>query len=116
MSVFKYEVLNPVIDTQKPFIQKGYFIVPRIGKAYKYLLEVANFNQSTYEKEYYLLLSDTKFDNNCRTCRVDDFGRLKFRPIGEFKEFVEDFAKDNGNITFTYIETENGYDVWRVGE
>lgn len=116
MSIFKYEVLNPVANKNKPHYSKGFFIVPNINKPYRYFVEAANYNTTTFNKDYYLLLSVDRFDENCRKCRVDDYGRLKVKPKGEFKDYIEDVTSANGNITFEYLSTEGDYDVWQIGE
>lgn len=117
MSIFQYEVLNPVLDTKKPHVDKrGFLVVPAINKKYRYFIEVARYNPNIFDKEYFLLLSTDKFDANCRTCRVDDYGRLKIKVIGEFKDYVNNIAKDVGNLQVVYIESADNYDVWQVSE
>lgn len=111
--IYKYEVLNPVTNHKKPFLDKrGFFIVPRIGKLYRYYIECAR--NDNYGRNYYILLSDSKFDDNCRRCNVDDFGRLKFIPHGELKDYIEQEIKYRANINFEYIESENNYDIFKI--
>ncbi len=92
-------------------MNRGYFIVPNIGKRYKYFIEVKQYNPNVFQYEYFLLLSTDKFDNNCRTCRIDDYGRLKVKVKGEFADVLNDIK---GNIDFNYKESTDTFDVWQV--
>lgn len=113
MQIYKYEVLNPLTNNKKPFIDKrGFLIIPFIHKKYKYYIETARNNNS--ERNYYVLLSDNKFNDNCRKCTVDDYGRLKLILRGELKEYVNTEIKYRGNINFEYVESEESYDVFEI--
>lgn len=111
MSVFKYEILNPIVDKKKPFLdRRGFFVIPNLKIDYKYYLECANYNQALGYKEYYILLSKEKFDENCRSCKMDNYGRIKIPVKGELKDFI----KDNSVIDIEYVESENNYDVFKI--
>lgn len=112
--IFTYEILNPVSDTKKPFLNRdGFFIVPMKGARYRYYIEAA-LNTNNGDRNYYLLLSNTKFDNNCRICNVDNYGRLKLKLRGEFKDFINDEIKYRGNVDVEYVESFDGFDVFEV--
>ena len=74
MTLFKYDILNPVKDNKRPFFdeKKGLFYIP-INANYRYYIEAAITNQDTGGREYYLLFSTNKFDDNCRLCKVDGY-------------------------------------------
>lgn len=115
MCVFKYEIINPITNYKKPYIDsKGWLIVPAIGKKYKYYIEVARYNPNKCYREYFILLSFTAFSSQCRRCRVDDYGRLKLVPKGEIKDIFTEQMKDYGNVTFEYVESEDDYDVFSI--
>lgn len=115
MCVYKYEIINPITNHKNPYIDnKGYLIVPAIGKKYKYYIEAARYNPKKCYKEYFILLSDIKFSSQCKRCRVDDFGRLKLVPKGEIKNIFNEQMKEAGNVTFEYIESEESYDVFII--
>lgn len=111
MSIFKYEILNPVKDKKKPFLdRRGFFNIPNLKTNYKYYIECARYNPILGYKEYYILLSKEKFDNNCRNCKMDDYGRLKIPVKGKIKDFI----KDNDDVNIKHIESEDGYDVFKI--
>lgn len=115
MCVYKYEIINPITNRKKPYIDdKGYLIVPAIGKQYKYFIECSRFNPNKYDKEYFIILTIEKFSNQCKRCRVDDYGRLKLFPRGEIKEIFEQQMKTSGNVNFEYLESEDLYDVFNI--
>lgn len=111
--IYKYEVIAPVTNKQRPhFDKRSLFIVPIIKKNYKYYIECARYNPNTFSREYFLLLSEEKFDNNCRKCRVDNYGRLKLILHGECKCYAIDEIAARGNIDVEYLETEDVYDIY----
>ncbi len=115
MSILKYEVISPVTNRKKPYIDnRGAFIIPAIKRNYKYYIEVKRYNPANLSYEYFLILSITKFDSQCRKCRVDDYGRLKLILHGDFKDYVSNEAANRGNVEFEYVESESEYDVWQV--
>lgn len=114
--IIKYELIAPVTDRKAPYLNRsGAFIVPAIKKLYKYYVEVKRYNPDALCYEYFLLLSDKKFDVQCRKCRVDDYGRLKVKLHGEFLDFVANECTSNGNVQFNYEESEDCYDIWKIG-
>ena len=116
MCIYKYEVINLKKDNKKPYLDnKGFLIVPNIGKSYKYYIECLRYNPNKCYTEYFLLLSMNKFSSQCKKCRVDDFGRLKVFLRGEIKDAAERNMKNFSNVNFEYIESEDNYDVFIVG-
>lgn len=114
MSIVKYQVIKPVIDTKKPHVNKlGAFIVPNIKRFYTNYVEVKNYNDID-GYEYYLLLGISKFDSNCRKCRVDDYARLIVNLHDELKDYATKECNERGNLEFNYIESEDDYDVWQI--
>lgn len=110
-----YEIVNPVVNRKKPHVDThGVFIVPNIRKNYKYYIEAAVYNQQTCDKEYFLLLGINNFNDNCRKCRVDDYGRLKVPIKGEVKDYILRESKERGNVDFEYMESSDTFDVYRI--
>lgn len=115
MSIYKYQIDNPITDTKKPFLdKKGFFIVPNIIKNYKYFIQCYRYNPNINDIEYFILLNNIKFDKQCRRCNVDNYGRLKINLGGNIKQYVEQQIKYNGNVNFKYIKNEDGYDVFMI--
>lgn len=113
--IFKYEIINPVTNPKKPFYDfKHKLFVFSVDVDYKYYIECARNNESTGGREYFLLLSDKFFDDNCRKCRVDDYGRCKINIRGEIKDYIIDEIKNRGNVEVNYISSEDGYDIYQV--
>lgn len=113
--IFKYEVINPITNNKKPFydFKRKLFLFP-VDVSYKYYVECARNNATTGGREYFILLSNDKFDDNCRKCRVDDYGRCQINVRGEIKEYIIDEVKNRGNIEVNYISNEEYYDVYEV--
>ena len=115
MPIYNYEIINPVVNTKRPFFnnKNGLFIFP-ISIKYKYYIECAITNENTGNREYYLLLSKTKFDNNCRLCNIDNYGRCQIKVRGEIKDFIIRETKFNGNMSVEYIESTDDYDIYSI--
>lgn len=114
MSILKYKLINPVVDNKKPHVNNhGAFVIPNIRRLYTNYVEVKNYTE-TNGYEYYLLLGTSKFDSNCRRCRVDDYARLIVTLHGELKDYVINECNERGNVEFNYVCTEDEYDVWEI--
>lgn len=112
--IFKYEVLNPVIDKNKPiFNAKRNLLIFRLDKIYKYYVIVSSTNEFG-NINYYILFSDIKFDDNCRPCRIDNYSRYKIYVNGKVKDFIIDELNYRANIELEYQETEGVYDIWKL--
>lgn len=58
MSIYKYNILNPVTDKHKPhYVEKGNWFIFSTAKRYRYYVEVSKLNDRGIT-EYYLLLSE----------------------------------------------------------
>lgn len=113
--IHNYEIVNPVINKKKPHVDMhGVFIIPNIKKNYRYYIEAAIYNQQTCDKEYFLLLGMTNFNDNCRKCRVDDYGRLKITIKGEIKDYIIREVKERGNVNVEYLESSDTFDVYTI--
>ena len=117
MSIYKYVVITPATNKSKPIIKSnGLLIVPNIKKSYKYYLECCRYNPIKFENEYFILLSNNKFDERCKTCRVDDYGRLKLVIKSEMKDVLLKQMTDYSNVNFEYLESEDDYDVFTINQ
>ena len=116
MSIFKYEVLNPVINNKKPFydFKRKLLFFPVKGVSYRYYVEVARNNNKNGNREYFILLNHNKFDENCRICHIDIYGRCQIRIQGELKEYIIRESSYRGNINIEYVESTEDYDVFIV--
>lgn len=113
--IYKYEVTNPVVSSKKPHVDAhGVFIIPNIKRMYKYFVEAVSKDPDTYVETNVLLLSETKFDENCRRCRVDDYGRLKINIGDKLRNYITRECKSRGNVNVDYLESEDNYDVYLV--
>lgn len=113
--IVKYEIVNPVINRKRPYLDdKDYLIVPNAIKNYKYYIECKLYNTKELCYEYFLLLGVTKFDENCRKCHVDDYGRLKCKLHGETLNYIKTQRIANGNNVCNYLESEDDYDTFII--
>lgn len=110
MSIFNYKVLNPTTDKKKPFLDKnGFFYFYIKEKNIKYYLECVTINTEKQIKEYYLLVGENKFDEHCKLCHVDDYGRCKFKPRGELKDYIVNEMNDRGNLNVIKTDSNGLY-------
>lgn len=114
MAIHKYKISNPTIDPKFPFFdkRKGIFYVP-MKKGYRYYVACAT-PKTDGDVDYHILLSDRKFDINCRLCHTDLYGRVQIKVKGEIKNFIERETIERGNVQVTYVESGDDYDVFEV--
>lgn len=110
--IIKYDILNPIPDKAKPFLKKDTLYIP-IKANYRYFIEAA-MNNAFGGRDYFLLFGNTKFNNNCRTCQKDGYGRIKLKLKGEIKDYIYDKCKTYGNCDIEYIESAEDYDVFEI--
>lgn len=113
--ITKYDIINPITDKKSPFYnqKRGLFYFHTKSK-YKYYLECSKINEKTKDIEFYVLLSETRFNPNCKQCHVDNYGRCQIRPSGKLKEYIISELKERGNFIMEYCETEENYDVYNL--
>lgn len=113
--IFKYEVINPVTNNKKPFYdyKRKLFLFP-VDIDYKFYVECARTNETTGGREYFILLNNIRFDENCRKCRVDDYGRCQINVRGEIKDYILREMEYRGNIEVNYISNDGDYDVYQI--
>lgn len=114
MSIVKYEVLNPTINNKKPFLNKEGLLFFPVKEAYRYYVECAITNEYHGGREYFILLGKEKFDDNCRLCKTDYYGRCQIKLRGEIKNYIMEETKHRGNIYVEYVESTHNYDVFNV--
>ena len=85
MSIYNYEILNPVISPKRPFYdtKRKLLFFPVNGSNYRYYIEVARNNKDTFAREYYVLLAPNAssvldFDKSvliarCKSCGIPSF-------------------------------------------
>ena len=113
--ITKYDIINPITDKNSPFYnkKKGLFYF-HTKSNYKYYLECSRINEKTHDIEFYILLSDKKFNSNCKQCHVDNYGRCQIRPAGKLKNYILEESIERGNFIMDYIESEENYDVYKL--
>lgn len=113
--ITKYDIINPITDKKSPFYnqKKGLFYFSTSSN-YKYYLECSRLNENTSDIEFYILLSEVKFNNNCKQCHVDNYGRCQIRPAGKLKEYILNESKERSNFIMEYLETEDSYDIYKL--
>lgn len=115
MAIVKYRILNPITDHKKPYYdyKRKQFIFP-VQTKYNYFLEAVQFNPTTNDNDYFILVGKDKFDYNCRSCETDMYGKCKIRVIGALRDYILDQLEDRGNLKVEYIESGENYDVFSV--
>lgn len=114
--ITKYEVLNPITKRNKPYYNtKGLLVVPNVfSKHYKWYVEVARTNPITADRNYFILFSTERFDDNCIKVSKDSSKRPCIELHRELKDYVDREIHARGNVELEYIESETEYDVWEL--
>lgn len=115
MTILKYNLIDPAVNKTKPYynFQTDTFVFP-IKHKYNWFVQAYDINEVTRRKEYFLLLGKEKFDDGCRRCDCDGYGKCRVHLTDEFKEFVISECKSRGNIIVEYSESDEGYDAYNV--
>lgn len=79
---------------------------------YKYFLE-ADLYDNISGRQLFIILSNTKIDNNCKPCHYDNYGRLKVKPIIH-KDYFKTLYNKESNIKFELFETNEFYDSYKI--
>lgn len=95
-----YNILNTNIDKTKPWysVKDNVIYVKADANGFKYYIEADSYHPDT-GRQLYIILSKEKIDNACRPCPVDNFGRIKIRPIAH-KEYLKTIYNRDANIKF----------------
>lgn len=110
-----YQVIAPVINKKLPYITNyGTLVVSRFHKKYKYYVEVKQYDTYADDYNYYILLSEEKFDEQCRTCRIDDYGRLFIVLHKDILEYAKAESERRGNLNFEQIDSSDEFDLWKL--
>lgn len=113
--ILKYNLINPAIDKKKPYYdEKTKTLKFQVKSNYRYFIQATQINQTTHIKEYFLLLGTEKFDDACKKCQTNQYGKCSVPLSDEFKEFVIEECKERGNIIVEYTESDEGYDAYNV--
>lgn len=111
MPVYRYSIIPKNTNRQYPRFDKSKNILYlKIDKVYKYYAEAKEVND-----KYYLLFSNEKFDDNCKTCNIDSYGRYRLRLSNVFRDMLNNILDIDCNIKLTYVETIDSYDVFELG-
>ena len=110
-----YNVINTTIDKERAWYSvKDNLIYIRDKELLKskYYLE-ADTCTSDAGRQLYIIFSEEKIDKACRPCHVDNFGRLKIRPISH-REYFRTLYENDSNIQFNIVEYNEQYIACRI--
>lgn len=99
LSVF-YNIISTSIDKNKPWynVKDNTIYIKANSDGFKYYLEADSYHPDT-GRQLFIILSKSKIHESCRPCHVDNFGRLKIRPIAH-KEYLQSIYVRDSNIKF----------------
>ena len=78
----------------------------------KYYLE-ADYYSSTEGRKLIIILSKEKIDKNCRQCKVDNYGRLKIKPVAH-REYLQTVYSRDSNIQFVLDSMNDEFVAYRI--
>ena len=115
MDLHTFNIEAPITNKKKPFYYKEReSLVFRNEIRYNFYIECSKINEITGDKEFYLLLSNTNFNDNCRKLKRDSYGRYFARLHNEVKDYVIRETKERGNIDINYIESKDYFDIYNI--
>lgn len=115
MTILKYNLIDPAIDKHKPYYDiKNKVFRFQVNQQYNYFAQAYQINPVNNIKEYLLLLGKNKFDDSCKKCITNQYGKCNVHLTGEFLVFVKNECKERGNIIVEYMESDEDYDVYLV--
>lgn len=113
MCIYKYEIISKNIRKDKPYLNsKNRLVLPKCNK-YNYYIIAEQYNDIINDKEYFVILSETKIGNSFIKCKKD-LGNINIIPTGAFKDYIYNELSSRNNLEMEFIESENGYDVYHI--
>lgn len=110
MEIFKYEVIDYRLTNHKDsyYDSENDLLVFRVVGKYKFVLQTRRLN-SNNEYDYFIILSENKINNNCRSCKRDDYGRFRIKLYGDTKDYLNSICEDNKcktiNVKIEFVES-----------
>lgn len=110
-----YDIPVKNIDKNKTWYSIKNKILYVRGIKAKYFLEVVQNKES--KKNYLIIFSNNPIHKLCKTCNIDNYGRLKVK-LNYHDKFIESIIDKDSNIDLDYVEdgTENDvpYTVYKL--
>lgn len=113
LSIF-YNVINTNINKERPWYNVKDNIIYIKGNAdgFKYYLEADAYDPVT-GRQLFIILSKEKIHDACRYCSVDNFGRLKIRPVAH-REYLQTVYSRDSNIQFVLDSMNDEFVAYRI--
>lgn len=95
-----YNIINTTIDKDLPWysVKNNIIYIKGNPNGFKYYLEAYNYDSVT-GKQFFIILSIDKIHDACRKCYLDNYGRLKIKPIAH-KDYLKSIYDKDSNIKF----------------
>lgn len=109
-----YNVLNTTVDKSKPWynVRDNIIYIKPDSYEFKYYVEVDTYDNIN-GRQLYIILSKEKIHNGCRPCYIDDYGRLKIKPIAH-KEYFKSLYERDSNIKFELADVCASYSAFTI--
>ena len=110
-----YNIIDTTVDKDKPYyVVKDNVIYIRDKSLFdnKYYLE-ADYYSPTEGRKLIIILSKEKIDSNCRQCKVDNYGRLKIKPVAH-REYLQAVYSRDSNIQFVLDSMNDEFVAYRI--
>lgn len=111
---YVYNILNTNVDKTKPWysVSNNVVYIKADVNAFEYYLEADSYNPDT-GRQLYFILSKNKINDSCRKCYVDNFGRIKIKPIAH-KEYLKSIYDKDSNIKFELANVCSDYTAFAI--
>lgn len=109
-NLYGYEILNDKIKNSKYYFPYNEIITKNLKNRYKYYIFVKEYNMENEYYTYSVLLSNKKFNENCKETRYDDYGRLRLKVTSTIRDYIVKLK----TFDLKYIESNDEYDKYVI--
>lgn len=111
--MFNYETLTT--NKKYPKYNKDrHTIYTKFDKPYRFYLEVRDYNTDYNTYNYYILLGETKFDENCKSITFDDYGRSKIRCCDNIHNEIMNCLENKNTFDLIRENSNEEYDLYSI--
>jgi len=112
-ALYGYEILTNK-DKYPMYLEARKTILLNRKPYYKWYIEVREYDMYANEYYYYILFSNTKFNEKCKPVKYDDYGRTKIKVTIETHKEIKYLIEHNNKFNLEYIESTEEYDKYMI--
>lgn len=111
-NLYSYEILGNIIPNAKynKFSNNLIFTNDINNKQYKYAIFVNEYNEEEKEYNTYILLSETKFNENCKLCTKNEYNQIRINVVYSLIQYF----KTHSRVRLNIVDSTNDYDKFDI--